>query len=163
MCVKAQEKMGHQVNIFFISPRKQCGYSLEGPRQGVFNEYPQHMFLQRNKQNPHTFCLKNMPYLELWAQLFKTNDVVSSRFVKIYIQWYANMLKFFAEKNVSSFCTAKNIRKLYIESAKTVNEMTLNKLVKLKTLWTTGPWCIISLYVLFPSFQLKLRRGPKSQ
>ena len=62
------------------------------------------------------------------------------------------MLKFFAEKNVSSFCSAKathifsakNIRILYIESAKTVNEMTLNELVKLTTLWTTGPRCIKS-------------------
>ena len=49
------------------------------------------------------------------------------------------MLKFFAEKNVSSlsthiFFSAKNIRILYIESAKTVNEMTLNELVKLMTL-----------------------------
>ena len=33
-----------------------------------------------------------------------------------------------------------DIRILYIESAKTVNEMTLNELVKLTTLWTTGPW-----------------------
>ena len=49
-------------------------------------------------------------------------------------------------KNVSSFCSAKathifsakNIRILYIESAKTVNEMTLNELVKLTMLWTTG-------------------------
>ena len=57
---------------------------------------------------------------------------------------------FFAEKNVSSFCSAKathifsakNIRILYIESAKTVNELTLNELVKLTTLWTTGPWWI---------------------
>ena len=53
----------------------------------------------------------------------------------------------FCWKNVSSFCSAKathifsakNIRILYIESAKTVNEMTLNQLVKLTTLWTTGP------------------------
>ena len=60
------------------------------------------------------------------------------------------MLIFFAEKNVSSFCSAKathifsakNIRILYIESAKTVNELTLNELVKLTTLWTTGPWWI---------------------
>ena len=52
------------------------------------------------------------------------------------------MLKFFAEKNVSSFCSAKathifsakNIRILCIESVKTVNEMTLNKFVKLTTL-----------------------------
>ena len=69
----------------------------------------------------------------------------------------------FCWKNVSSFCSAKathiaekmwvafakathifsakNIRILCIESAKTVNEMTLNELVKLTTLWTTGPWC----------------------
>ena len=52
------------------------------------------------------------------------------------------MLKFFAEKNVSSFCSAKathifsakNIIILHIESAKTVNEITLNELVKLKML-----------------------------
>ena len=36
--------------------------------------------------------------------------------------------------------SAKIIRILYIESAKTVNEMTLNELVKLTTLWATGPW-----------------------
>ena len=54
----------------------------------------------------------------------------------------------FCWKIVSSFCSAKathifsaiNIRILYIESAKTVNEMILNELVKLRTLWTTGPW-----------------------
>ena len=35
--------------------------------------------------------------------------------------------------------SAKNIRILCIESAKTVNEMTLNVLIKLTKLWTTGP------------------------
>ena len=55
----------------------------------------------------------------------------------------------FCWKNVStgSFCSAKAthifsakiIRILFIESAETVNEMTLNELVKLTTLWTTGP------------------------
>ena len=52
------------------------------------------------------------------------------------------MLIFFAEKNVSSFCSAKathifsakKVRILCTESAKTVNEMTLNELVKLTTL-----------------------------
>ena len=32
-----------------------------------------------------------------------------------------------------------------MESAETVNEMTLNELVKLTTLWTTGPWFGLSL------------------
>ena len=40
--------------------------------------------------------------------------------------------------------SAKNIRIMYTES---LNEMTLNELVKLTTLWTTGPWS-------FPSFSL---------
>ena len=60
----------------------------------------------------------------------------------------------FCWKNVSSFCSAKathifsakNIGILYIESAKIVNEMTLNELVKLTTLWTTGPWILKVLY-----------------
>ena len=38
--------------------------------------------------------------------------------------------------------SAKNIRILYIESAKTVNDITPNELVKLMMLWTTGPWFI---------------------
>ena len=67
------------------------------------------------------------------------------------------MLKFFAEKNVSSFCSAKathifsakNIRIFYIESAKTVNEISLNELVKLTTLWTTEPWLLFFLYLSF--------------
>ena len=45
------------------------------------------------------------------------------------------MLKFFAEKMWVAFA-------LYIESAKIVNEIALNELVKLTTLWTTGPWLV---------------------
>ena len=59
------------------------------------------------------------------------------------------MLNFFCWKNVSAKAThifsAKHIRILYTESAKTVNEMTLNELVMLTTLWTTGPRFIIRL------------------
>ena len=63
------------------------------------------------------------------------------------------MLKFFAEKMWVAFAVQKlftffqekkNIRILYIESAKTVNEMTLNELVKLTALWTTGP-CLLPI------------------
>ena len=42
-----------------------------------------------------------------WAQLFKANDVVSYGFIKIYIEWYANMLKFFAEKMWVAFAVQK--------------------------------------------------------
>ena len=58
------------------------------------------------------------------------------------------MLKFFAEKmwvafavqKLLTFFQQKNISILCIESPKTINEMTLNEVVKLTMLWTTGPW-----------------------
>ena len=43
---------------------------------------------------------------------------------------------------------AKTIRILCIESAKTVNEMTLNEFVKLTKLWTTGPRSAITTTAL---------------
>ena len=50
-------------------------------------------------------------------------------------------------KYTEIFCW-KNIRILCIESAKTVNEMTLNEFVKLTTLWTLGPEVRYSQYHL---------------
>ena len=39
-------------DIFHVSVQNiACGYSLEPPRRGGFNEYPQSMFLSRNKKN----------------------------------------------------------------------------------------------------------------
>ena len=38
--------------MFHISTQDiDCGYSLEPPRRGGSNEYPQSMFLNRNKKN----------------------------------------------------------------------------------------------------------------
>ena len=38
--------------FFHISAQNiDCGYSLEPPRRGGSNEYPQSMFLSRNKKN----------------------------------------------------------------------------------------------------------------
>ena len=39
-------------DIFHISAQNiDCGYSLEPPQRGGSNEYPQSMFLNRNKKN----------------------------------------------------------------------------------------------------------------
>ena len=39
-------------NIFHISAQNiDCGYSLEPPRRGGSNEYPQSIFFRRNKKN----------------------------------------------------------------------------------------------------------------
>ena len=40
-------------------------YPLEEPRQGASNEYPQHMFLLRNKKDISIFPMKKVPYLLL--------------------------------------------------------------------------------------------------
>ena len=52
-------------DIFHISAKNiDCGYSLEHPRRGGSNEYPQSMFLSRNKKNnvylckPQFYCIK---------------------------------------------------------------------------------------------------------
>ena len=45
-----KKKSDKNSDIFHISAKKiDCGYSLEPPRRGGSNEYPQSMFLSRNK------------------------------------------------------------------------------------------------------------------
>ena len=39
------------ISILFLNKNICCGYSLEAPRWGASNEYPQHMFSLRNKKN----------------------------------------------------------------------------------------------------------------
>ena len=42
-----------------------CGYSLEVPLQGTSNEYPQHMFLSKNKK----YLPDTHSYLDLGASI----------------------------------------------------------------------------------------------
>ena len=42
-----------------------CGYSLEPPRRGGFNEYPQSMFLNRNKRNNVYPCKPQFYYIKV--------------------------------------------------------------------------------------------------
>ena len=51
------------------------------------------------------FKMLSAEFFKPWAQLLETNDVAS--IVKIYIEWYANMLKFFAEKMWVAFAVKK--------------------------------------------------------
>ena len=51
--------------FLFLNKNICCGYSLEAPRRGASNEYPQNMFLLRNKRTKDTFWLKKAPYQEL--------------------------------------------------------------------------------------------------
>ena len=42
-----------------------CGYSLEPPRRGGSNEYPQYMFLGRNKKNNVYPCQPQFYYIKV--------------------------------------------------------------------------------------------------
>ena len=52
--------------FFHISAQnKDCGYSLEPPRRGGSNEYPQCMFLSRNKKNNVYPCKPQFYYIKV--------------------------------------------------------------------------------------------------
>ena len=53
-------------DIFYISAQNiDCGYSLEPPRRGGSNEYPQYMFLSRNKKNNVYSCKPQFYYIKV--------------------------------------------------------------------------------------------------
>ena len=53
-------------DIFRISTQNiDCGYSLEPPRRGGSNEYPQSMFLSRNKKNNAYPCKPQFYYIKM--------------------------------------------------------------------------------------------------
>ena len=53
-------------DIFHISAQNiDCGYLLELPRQGGSNEYPQSMFLSRNKKNKVYPCKPQFYYIKV--------------------------------------------------------------------------------------------------
>ena len=53
-------------DIFHISAQNiDCGYSLEPPRRGGSNEYPQSMFMSRNKKNNVYPCKPQFYYIKV--------------------------------------------------------------------------------------------------
>ena len=53
-------------DIFHISAQNiDCGYSLDSPRRGGSNEYPQSMFLSRNKKNNAYPCKPQFYYIKV--------------------------------------------------------------------------------------------------
>ena len=60
-------------DIFHISAQNiDCGYSLEPPRQGGSNEYPQFMFFSRNKKNNVFPCKPQFYYVKVGFKGVKT-------------------------------------------------------------------------------------------
>ena len=66
-CTSKNRKFSDKnLNIFHISAQNiDCGYSLEPPRRGGSNEYPQSMFLSRNKKNNVYPCKPQFYYIKV--------------------------------------------------------------------------------------------------
>ena len=68
-------------DIFHISAQNiNCGYSLEPPRRGGSNEYPQSMFLSRNNKNNVYPCKPQFYYIKVG---FKGSKLYRHFFVMI--------------------------------------------------------------------------------
>ena len=67
--ISPQKTEGFQIKIlilFHISAQNiNCGYSLELPQRGGSNEYPQSMFLSRNKKNNVYPCKPQFYYIKV--------------------------------------------------------------------------------------------------
>ena len=81
-------------DIFHISAKNiDCGYSLEPPRRGGSNEYPQFMYFQQNKKNNIYPCKPQFYYIKgafkgsklywrvfvMWSQCLNIDSVSESR------------------------------------------------------------------------------------
>ena len=81
-----------------------CGYSLEPPRRGGSNEYPQSMFLNRNMKNIRCFlfvcffcfflfcffCFENFPFLVVKFPIYLKRHVFvmkKTRISQIGLRW----------------------------------------------------------------------------
>ena len=63
---KNEKNSDKNSDIFHISAQNiDCGYSLEPPRWGGSNEYPQSMFLSRNKKNNVYPCKPQFYYIKV--------------------------------------------------------------------------------------------------
>ena len=83
-------------------------------------------FLLRNKKNYLSIIFSTPFYLELWTRLFKTNDVVSQRFVKFSEVNFSDMPIFFVEKHVQKLLSffQQKYHCVLLQSHKTLNELT---------------------------------------
>ena len=80
-------------DIFHISAQNiDCGYLLEPPRRGGSNEYPQSMFLSRNKKNNVYPCKPQFYCIKVWFKGVKNIGMFSWCIVALQIRTatYAN-------------------------------------------------------------------------
>ena len=74
----------HCIKFWYLSyfcSKHNCGYSLEPPRRGGSNEFPQSMFLSRNKKNNVYPCKAQFYYIKVG---FKGVKIIQACFREVY-------------------------------------------------------------------------------
>ena len=99
--------------IFLISALNiDCGYSLEPPRRGGSNEYPQSMFLSRNMKNIRFFLSENVMFLEVKFSIYLNRRVfVMGSHVPLLVAYVISTIFSYAGSNVTIPAGHINIRK----------------------------------------------------
>ena len=73
---------GVYINFLISAQNIDCGYSLEPPCRGGSNEYPQSVFLSRNKKNIRFFYLKTFIFLVVKFSVYLNRFVFVMNFSK---------------------------------------------------------------------------------
>ena len=113
-------------DIFHISAQNiDCGYSLEPPRLGGSNEYPQSMFLSRNKENNVYPCKPQFYYIKVG---FKGVKIIKACFrdVKTCVSSVKKLKEIIEEKKKKKKKKKKTKSDLKTKSIKTT---TVNSLI----------------------------------
>ena len=88
-------------NIFHISAQSiECEYSLEPPWRGGSNEYPQSMFLSRNKKNNVYPCKPQLYYIKVG---FKGVKNILACFRDVFFYFFLFFIFFIKIQTPSSF------------------------------------------------------------
>ena len=94
--------------------------TLEAPHWGTSNEYPQHIFSWRNKENIKTFGQRKLLYLELWICKHRPRSDCAkgdrSRLVTFVIRSFSVWRSFNVQHEMNTFrCRfCREIRKMFI-------------------------------------------------
>ena len=104
--------------IFFHIPAQNidCGYSLEPPRRGGSNEYPQYMFLSRYKKNNVYPCKPQFYYIKMG---FKGDKIIQAWFRDANQQSCPEIIKLFSGSTQLSmkFVLLVNLKLLTFENS----------------------------------------------
>ena len=94
---------------YFFYGNIYCGYSLEVPRWGTSNEYPQYMFLWKTGEIIPKLSPNTSPKQVLWDKDGKLSVYLGylHYYISVFLTWYGTVKFIFAEyQGIMGYCTS---------------------------------------------------------